>query len=358
MGQIGCVDSYDVLVMSKEGITLGTLEATAVTFGRKIDDVSEATITVAIAGDGCCDILGQIRTWHHEIQIFRQGVYVWGGPIVTLTIGRQSATIVARDLLALLNERIVHDPICFATACGTAAADLTTIGEAIINNALEVDGHNYQLQAVLTGSFGERLYQPGENAYTALQEALKLGLDCTVLGRKIILGAANGGAPFGRTATLTCDDFLGDIEVQEDGLSGATRAIAMGTGFVGIAVAPGADINGVHPYYGLLEYVDSNHPEIQNQADADAAAMKILAGRFPPPVTIIVPGGSALSPTAPVDINDLVPGAFTTIIADCLCRPVSAVMVLTDLSVTWGPEGESVQVTYGQLTAINTGLIF
>ncbi len=346
------------MVASKDGVPLGQLNAATVAFGRKIDDVSEATVTVSIVDENCCDILSAMRTWHHEIQIFRGGIYVWSGSIVTINIGRTTGTFTARDLLAVLNERIIHDPLCFAVACGTGPADLTVLGEAIINNALEVDGHSYQIEAVLTGSFGERLYSPGENALTAFQEALSLGLDCTVLGRKIILGAANGGAPFGRTNTLTCEDFLGDIQVEEDGLNGATRAILVGTGFVGIATAPGSDVNGNHPYYGLLEYTDSNHPEIMTQADADAGAAKLVAGRFPPPVTLVVPSGSALSPNAPVDINDLVPGAFTTIIADCLCRPVTADLVLTALDVTWGPEGEVVQVTYAQLTSINTGEIF
>ncbi len=58
------------------------------------------------------------------------------------------------------------------------------------------------------------------------------------------------------------------------------------------------------------------------------------------------------------DHAGLVPGAFTTIIADCLCRPVTADMVLTAVDVTWGPDGEVVQVTYAQLTSINTGEIF
>ncbi len=223
-GDLGCISQYNVLVVSKDGISLGELKASTVAWGRKIDDVSEATITVPIAGDGCCDIIGALRTWHYEIQIFREGQYVWSGPIVQITVGRETATVVARDLLALLNERIIHDPLCFSAACGTAPGDLTDLGIAVINNALIVDGHNYILETVPTGILGERLYSPGENALTALQEALKLGLDCTVLGRKIILGSSNGGAPFGRTGALTCDDFLGDLQVQEDGLSLATRA--------------------------------------------------------------------------------------------------------------------------------------
>lgn len=357
MATLGCVDDYQIVIASKEGVVLGQFDPSTLSWGRVIDDISQATVVIPIVDSDCCDLLGSIHTFHHEVQIFRGGVYVWSGIVTNINGGRQSVTIEAQDIAILLGERIIHDLICFSDMClptlPGAAGDLTDIGIAIINDALEDDGHGYEIQSELTGLLGERLYQPGENSWSDLQEALVLGLDFTVLGRKMILGAANGGAPFGQTETLTCDDFLGDIQVEEDGLGLATRVICVGNGVVGVATAPGTDINGLHPYYGLLEYVDTSQSNLTTQDQVDAAAARIMLSRFPAPQNLIIPAGSALAPTAPIDINSLVPGTFTTIIADCVCRPITSTQVLIKLDVSWGPAGEVVQVTYGTLFSIN-----
>ncbi len=135
----------------------------------------------------------------------------------------------------------------------------------------------------------------------------------------------------------------------------ATRVITIGNGFVGIAVAPGADANGLHPYYGLIEYVGPSQSNLSSQAQADAAAARILQARFPAPQLLVVPAGSQLAPTAPIGINELVPGAWTTIVADCVCRPLTATLVLLKVEVDWASTGETVKVTYGSMNSINTG---
>lgn len=359
MAVLGCATGYSILVVAKNGTPLGELPVSGVEWSRTLDDFSQATVTVPLTDPECCGILNQINSWHHELQLFRDGEYVWSGPIVNITGSRQKATLIARDLFALIERRIIHNQICFSPACAPIlpgnTADLSVIASAVIDDALIVDGHNYVIDATPSGYIGERLYQPGEAAWNSLQEIFRLGLDATVLGRKIVLGAANGLAPFGRTAGLSCDDFLGDLEFEQDGLSTATRAITIGTGVVGVAVAPGADANGEHPYYGLLEYVSLDRQELDTQALADQGAAAIIRAQFPPPTNLITPTGSQLSPNAPISINQLVPGTMTTIIADCLCRDVQADLVLLKLEVQWTSEGEVVQVTYGSLGQTNNG---
>lgn len=361
LGTLGCAENYQILVASKEGIVLGDLtaggnSADSVTWGRKLDDFSEATVVIPLNNE-CCEIISILHTWHCELQIFRDGAYVWSGPIVNIVGSRTQVTIKARDLMALLDKRSIHTEMCFAEACGGAASDLTILGTALINDALIVDGHNYLIQSELTGIIGERLYRIGDDNTTlnSLQEAMQLGLDVTVLGRKFVLGAANGGAPFGTTNALTCDDFLTDLEFEEDGLSAATRALTLGNGFVGLAKAVNTDVNGEHPYYGLLEYISLNRGELNTQALADQGAQAVIASLFPPPTNLVTPNGAMLSATAPVTIAELVPGVYTPIILDCVCRPTAATMVLIEMSVSWTPSGEQVSVTYASLGSENSG---
>lgn len=374
MSVLGCVENYTVQVVSKEGIALGQLQPAGIAWSRVLDGISEATISVAIADPTCCAILGQIHAWHHEVQIFRDGEYVWSGPVIDISGDRDQTTIIARDLFALLDKRIIHNPICFSPDCGGSVADLTDIAKALINDAFAIDGHGYEFFSEPTGLLGERLYQPGETAWTVVQEAMALGLEMTCLGRRIIIGLANGQAPFGATAMLTCADFSGNLEVEEDGNGLATRAISIGNGFVGVATAPGTDINGEHPYYGLIEFVGPSQSELTTQALADAAAVKLISERFPPPLNLVLPTSSALSANAPISIHELVPGVLTNILADCVCNPLQASMVLTTLSVTWGTlvaaggtgktgatsstgsnavAGEVVEVTYATYASVN-----
>lgn len=350
IGILGCVSQYDILVTSKTGVALGGLQPSSVVWGRKLDDTSEATIVVTVNPD-CCDILSQIHVWHHVVQIFRDGVYVWSGPVVQITGDRTSVTLVAQDLFALLNQRLIHHVLTFSTP-----TDLTTIATALINDALEQDGHGYTIVSQPSGVLGERVYQPGENALTDLKEVLGLGLDATMLGSQFVLGVANGGKPFGKTATLTCDDFTGDISFTEDGLSLVTRAIVVGNGFIGTAKSPGSDAFGTDPYYGQLEYVSPSASYLTTQAEVDQAAMMIISSRYPAPTTLVLPSGAALSQNAPITIQELVPGVTTTIIADCLCRPATATMVLSQMDVTWDDTGETVAVTYVPVGSTNAEL--
>lgn len=354
--QLGCAVQYDAVVQSKEGILLGSFPISSVKWGRKLDDISEAVIEVPLSGADCtpCDLVRQLGVWHHELFIFRDGEYVWSGPIVQLNVTRTVATITARDLFALLDKRLIHDTLCFAQACGKAAIDLTDIGAAIIEDAFDLDGHNFTIEKFnQTGLLGERQNLPGEHALDAFTEWLNLGLDATVLGRKIILGAV----PFGQTATLTSADFLNDLEFEVDGLSTATFVLVKGKGLFGKAVALGADSFGVHPYYGLLEFEGNDRSELDTQALVDQGATAVLASHFPAPVTLVTPSGARLNPNAPVSIAELVPGVLIPVIATDLCLEVSGSYVLTELSVDWNVDTaeENVSITLGTAQSTNSG---
>lgn len=359
--QLGCTTGYRAFIVSKDGIPLGDLPISNVEWHRILDEFSEAIIEVPLSGKDCapCDLIGQIGVWHHELVLLRDGEYVWSGPIVTISVTRALAVITARDLFALMDKRILHETHCYGLACGGAPADLTVIATALINDAFIVDGHGYQIEVFnltvnsLEGGLGERLYLPGEHAWESLQEELQLGLDATVLGKKIILGAV----PFGRTSTLTSDDFLVDLEYEVNGLETATRTIAKGAaGIIGLATAPNTDANGEHPYYGLLEFEGNDRQEATTQVFADQVAQDVQDIHFPPAATLITPTGARLSPNAPVAISELVPGVLIPVIATDLCVNASGEYILIELIVSWSQEeGEAVQISLGTKASVNTG---
>jgi hypothetical protein len=356
-GTLGCTAGYTAVIVAKDtGIPLGELSMSDLRFERELDAVSEASLRIPIGGSDCasCEVLQLINPWHHELILFRDGEYVWSGIVINIRANRDEAVLTARDLFQLLHYRIIHENHCFSTECGEDVADLTVLGQTIIDDAFQVDGHNYEIQIFnQVGLDGERLYEAGENALTALEEALRLGLDATVLGRKIILGAV----PFGATAMLTDEDFQQGLEWEIDGLSTATRAITISKGFVGVATAPGADAAGVHPYYGLLEFVSLDRQELTTQQLANEGAQAIIDGAFPPPTILTAPTGARLSPNAPVTINELIPGVRIPVVATQLCRPIQGNFILLRLEVNWSREiqEEIVTLTMSSPSAANSG---
>ena len=70
---------------SRKVLELDDVESIA--WGRKLDQGSEANVAVGRNGQ-CCTGLDQIRTWRHELVVWRCGVQVWSGPITRITYGR------------------------------------------------------------------------------------------------------------------------------------------------------------------------------------------------------------------------------------------------------------------------------
>jgi hypothetical protein len=299
------------------------------------------------------------------LAIFRGGRLVWNGPVVNVRGDADQTVIIARDLFALMNQRLLHVNHCYDPGCnlpdGTpgSIADLTVIGKALVEDAFATDGHGYQIEVVSLapgvngGIGGSRLYIAGENAWTdAMQEALRLGLDATWLGKKLILGSV----PWGRTQTLVSDDFQSLLEYEIDGLAFSTRVVTIGDGVVGVGKADGTDVNGEDRFFGLLESVSKDHIEFDTVAQADSGAKAIVDAQYPMPVTLSTPTGNQLAITAPVTIEELVPGVLIPVIATGVCRnSLSGSFILLELEVTVTADGEAVAITLGSIQAANSG---
>lgn len=330
-GPLGCIEDVVILATDKTGTSIGEIPYSRLTWRRALDNWSGTDITIPTNAPDCCAMLADLRPWRHEISVFRDGVLVWGpGPIVRLEFTRDEVTIFARDVLALLDKRVVM------TAQTYVDADLSTIAEGLIRDALSVDDHGALafLDVTPTGITGSRSYAVNDGpVMDLLVDLARVGLDFTALGKRIILGAA----PFSRTGLLGCDDFLGTPGYIIDGLTLATSAVVLGNGAVGTA-------GGEDSYYGLLTVIE-RQDDITTTAGADEAAASIVAANNPPVTIVQLPAPASLSPEAPVGINDLIPGATMPVAFDCLCPEVAQETIIIGLEVTVDAEGESVAPT-------------
>ncbi len=110
------------------------------------------------------------------------------------------------------------------------------------------------------------------------------------------------------------------------------------------------------PYYGLLQGIQKADSAlvVGTTGVLAAAALNVVQGAYPPPITLSA-DGLQLAATAPVTIEELVPGIVVPVYADCLCRPIAQEFVLAKVEVTVNQDGESVVPTLISLGADNPG---
>lgn len=337
MAVLGLGQNYTVAVTPRDGFgNIGLLEPSAIKWSRKLNDSSSAQINVDLAGGtpDCCALAGSLRTWGHQIRISRDGVLVWEGPIVNLDYGRDELVVDARDVSAWMGRRVVRTILDYREG-----ADLAVIARGLIEHAFERDDPNVlpYVQIEDSNITGERYYGVGEPKYVLdeLNELGRTGIDYTVIGRRI---AVFPELSTNSLVTLRQDDFMNELRVTEDGLNAATFAQVRGSGVVG-------EYGGFSDFYGLLERAVAED-NILDEATATLRAQAIVEAGSPVPIYITTAGQSRLACTAPVDINQLVPGVLVPLVLDVgeVCRAVSTTMRLVGVDVSVSSTEESVSV--------------
>jgi hypothetical protein len=325
------------MVVDRSGATVAVANVlTAVEWTRTLDAVSTAQATINPDGD-CCGRLGRISTWRCRLVIFRDGQYVWDGPITGITWSLGQVEIRAQDVLAWLGDRWPHENKTFTNA------DLSDIAEWLIQDGYQPDDPGHTVEVVgRAGVSGSRSYSAGiGQTLDHLGQLAEAGIDYTAIGSKILLLPETHLVPVGR---LSDTDLPDGLEVSEDGTGLVTRWAVAGSedsGVIGVA-------GGIDPYYGLHErYVEQT--EITDQASADQAAQARLRTSGVVPV-VIDTQQVTISPDAAVNVPSLVPGWCLDITSASTCRTVRQRLKITGLRVaeTGGddknPGSESVQV--------------
>lgn len=335
--------------------------ASAISWGRKLDDVSDAQVIVPVAGsdEGCCDCLAEIEPWCHELQIFRNGIFVWGGPITRVTYGYDEVKIDAQDVLAWTGFRI---PACNITS---GPLDLTAIAMTVLNTAFaEHDPcvlDNVQVYPAIPDSFVafECFDQTALEQMHTLSDA---GIDFTVLGRSIIISGADQ-FPLRPLGILTDEMILGEIEVIKDGLSAGNRFYihykddddVVQCSNQGVDITSGCPCSCPAIATSTAECGRLEHMLEINDVDyttAQAAANAYLSASQVAPRSIDFNDGTRISPETPWDINDMVPGQRVDVALTGLCIPIYQSFRLLEVSSKQeGLAEEEVSISLG---AINT----
>ncbi|RFU83615.1 hypothetical protein DY218_27295 [Streptomyces triticagri] len=370
-GPLGCASDYQAQIVWREnGRVFGSPVLDGVTdvgWSRSLNDVSEATVTIARQGNdpACCGILGEVTPWVHELLILRDGVRVWEGPVIKVTEGRSEIVLEAKDVFAYLDRCKNTFKMRYVEATpdeeGRRRGQVTWIAEHILHLNLELsslsqppDYPRIMEYIVRRDSSKVIKYEKDGSSNTSvwaeyvgniLRALNKRGLHWTTVGRTLYLiaGLSENDPPLAR---LGLDDILGDLQVITDGNALATaswahdqdqqdisKGRAVGTGYFGTA-------------YGRVDLITRVDEEEPDEEDLREAARSALAGRYPIPWAISMPENSQLHPDTPLDVNDLVCGERVDVSTQGMCTELLQPFRISDVEGTWSQKtGEKIAIT-------------
>jgi hypothetical protein len=286
-----------------------------VLWSRKRDDIGNCIVTTNGFDQDCCALLGDLRSWVHEVVIFRDGVRVFEGPITRITYASTFVEIEAKDVMAYLYRRVMRQGYNDALRridltprsqpsqglLNTRGGPYTITGlNTVVDRALQIalNALAYQDPNVLpylTAVRHERPFGAPENdkydaqqsrivpdySRTAWEEiddlAATAGLDYAVVGRRIVFWDTH--RVIGRLPEMRDGDFSEPVVVTEYGMQTANwYAVTNNSGIAGIAYPVGLDgdtwytgnpvagTNGFEYNYGPVEMVSSSYDEQQGAA--------------------------------------------------------------------------------------------
>lgn len=371
-GPLGCGDNR-VLVAERGGQRIiGEITPIAsVQWTRVRDDISTCIVSSVEFGDDCGELLGSLRSWQHELVVYRDGERVWEGPITRVAYYTGRVEIEAKDPMIYLYRRVmrvgyndtylkVHGVI--VNREGRSVVDRATL---ITQNALGYDDPNIlqyltRMDAADDAHEARTIAAYQKTAWEEIDDlAATAGLDYTVVGRRIIYNDVHN--PIGKLPVMRAGDFSENPIVTEYGMSMANVFIVSsnegqwGAAYPAIEDTPAfeEDEDGTPDYekplyYPFVEQLASAYGESADDpkktvtADKKVSlavklsrqAVRHIANRWPAPVRVRVPDNALLVPDLQLGINQLVPGVWIPVQATGTLREVTQWQKLDSVTVT------------------------
>lgn len=385
-GELGC-GHHRVFVYDRGGKVLrGEIKPLAhVTWNRKRDDIGFCLVTTNGFSSDCCALLGGLRSWMHELVIYRDNERVFEGPITRITYTSSDVEIEAKDVMAYLYRRIMRQGYddtyrrIDLTPLDPSSSDpnvggpyLITGIKTVVERALQitVDALAFMdpnvlpyVTAIQYPNDATESRSIADYTRTAWEEiddlAATAGLDYTTVGRRILYWDVH--RTIGRLPEMRDGDFSDSVIVTEYGmLTSNWMGVGNSNGIYGTATPVGM-ANTWFEAYGPVEMLASAYGETEGTAattDAltpaarralvtsyESQAARNISHRWPTPLICRIPDNSTLNPKINVGINQLVPGVWIPLRATQTCRNVAQWQKLDEVVVEEVGGTEQIRVT-------------
>lgn len=338
-------------------------DTTLIRWSRKRDDISTATVMVETPNPECARLLKEVAVGRHEVVIFRDGERMWEGPITRIGYEGGSVEIACEDVWYYTARTIMHNAYDNRySKKKSKVGPVTHRAQIILATELarkERLSPSYNLLRFLDVRTHSKTTRTSRftNAYdsSVWEEidymAAKLSLDYTAVGRRMLVNDVHD--VIGRTEMLTDKDFSNPLIITVYGRELATRsAVTDGEGHW-------AAVGGIDPFYGEVELINTTYGEgvqpaavtptaeelRQLMSEMSSQAQRNLAGRYPVPTVVRVPDNTRVDPSAPVTIDDLIPGMRIPIRATQTVLVLEQEQKLDSVVVEQSSIGEQVSIT-------------
>lgn len=354
-----CVRGHSAFIYDRGGTRemFKLADLAEVRWNRVRDDISESN--VKIAARNCysqADNLNLVEAGRHELVIFRGRERKWEGPITRTTIAADGIEFHAKDVVHYLSRTNLtaefnnkHPNSDFAIErvkdlltelVRLEAEEQAAYPDLPSRNIMPHVTYHQDPTDARTSRFTAR-YQ--KTIWEEIDDmAAKGGIDYTAVGRAIHFWDTSKA--LGELARdITQNDILGQLVATQYGMDLKTRAVVTdGEGNYGQA-------GGVHPYYGLVENLETAYDESEGtdpptSAEMESQAERNLIGGVPSPMILRVPDNSGIRLSKTLTIDDLVPGVHVNVRAKLLVRSITQKMKLDAMSVLEDGSGEQVTV--------------
>lgn len=392
---LGCADQYTVELhtmarvnendqpLDEAGMVYrGVIDGvTRIVWGRVLRDFSEATIDVNMvdASPECCRLFGKIEARVSQIRIWRDNILVWEGEVMQPieTTGSPIKQIVCRDILSRLDELMNTQRLWTDEPIPITQIAYDLIADNVLDPAFDtpVDSSLIMPGLVMVESEEVTHYRRGAVADSVgailRQMAQSYALDFTTINRSIRLQRRVTSRDQ-TIARLTTDHFSAQVDVLVNGLEAGVRGWATtqrpgdsegDEDWPGITESylpsPDEEPDSLLSLYryGRIDVIRHMEDSNANEADVRRAARNAVWNRNPPPTVIRMPGSSQLLPSAPLSMEQLIPGIRIDVyIIEGLCIPVRQGMRLVTLEVEWQASGsETISVGLSTLSDVTGG---
>jgi hypothetical protein len=290
-------------------------------WSRELCDVSRCEVSVPTY------LVEDITPWLHWISVWGEDgqSLLWTGPVQKATYRRDSTSIEARDIGALMSRTRVPltkaweatDPAFIARELWQNMIDLHRLrGKPVVRRDPLADPFNYNTVA------DEQMLD------TTMEDLVNLGLTWTVVAGTVLLGPA----PRTSMASLGQDDFLdGNLALVRDGSRVFTDVVLRAAD-----AKSRARVNNAGLSLQTIVDVDS----LFGVSNADRATRQYLRYCSRIREAVILDGSAMLHPYAPLTIESLVPSARVTVSA----FDVLSLMELQSMEVAMTAEGATITV--------------
>lgn len=320
MGRLGAACQTSAVITVK-GTDRVVLEAEPVTgwWTNRYCRTGEAEIEFVVpSGRDCfaCEGFGDLDDWALELSLQRNGIQGFVGPITRLSFRGERIVVHAEDLSAWWAVRLIGTNTIVDT-------DLAAIFTTFHSQAMGTDPiPGMTVVSTPTGILGDRTTTANTTlASEAIRALTEEGCPWTMHGRFVLVSHFAQHLPL-----LTDQAWNPAPTIVHDGRIRASQIVL--TGGTGTTPAVATADTGFIDRYGLIVR-PVNAPDITDQTSLQSMADALLDyARFP--ILIDTPSGSTLTPDAPVEYEELIPGSTITVDTSSSCRTLNADFIIDE----------------------------